>query len=203
MTAQATSDAILDVKFICRHGIEFDRALEPYLPSVEPYLPGYDRRAPTMALPPRFEQIQVASPPPKRAGDLKLDWNEGIYLNDGSEFNPDKDGELLRQDIHHLEGIPSLDVPAPDTIILDKLLTVPFVHEVAAVRRRARDARDARTAVDARPARVPFGAIPAAQPWADRGQLPTDLHLQMDAENEEQLRHRGTEPGHHESVGRH
>jgi hypothetical protein len=118
----------------------------------------------------------VASPPPKRAGDLKLDWNEGIYLNDGSEFNPDKDGELLRQDIHHLEGIPSLDVPAPDTIILDKLLTVPFVHEVAAPSGQAQAAQSGGgpamlVTLERRSTQDPPGFLSVPYPQPSRGQI--------------------------------
>jgi hypothetical protein len=195
MTAQATSDAILDVRFICRHGIEFDRAIEPYLPSAEPYLPGYDRRAPTTVLPPRFEQIQVASPPPKRAArGAKLAWQYGIYLADGGEFDPDKDAELLRQGIHHLEGIPSLDVPDPENIILDKLLTVPFVHDVAAPAGQAQAAQSGGgpamlVTLGRQSPQDPPGFLSVPYPQPSRGQIEVNFRQTFICKWKEKTKH--------------
>jgi hypothetical protein len=138
MPGQATSDAALDLHRVCLHGIQFTYAIDLYLRR-------YDRQPPTTEPPPRFQRIQVARRPPDRASSVVgRAWYDSIY----TDPNDDKatlevalgDGSWKRQDRFYLpdlfslyqEGIASLGVPAADTIILDKQLTIPFVHSLAA-----------------------------------------------------------------------
>jgi hypothetical protein len=135
MPGQPTSDAAFDLHRVCLHGIQFTYGIDLYLP-------GSGRKPPETTPAPRFQQITVASPPPARASNGGA-WCDHIYIDptdDVTLWSALETGDWKGQDLFYLpglfslyqEGIPSLGVPADNTIILDKQLTIPFVHTLAA-----------------------------------------------------------------------
>jgi hypothetical protein len=136
MPGQPTSDAAFDLHRICLHGIQFTYGIDLYLP-------GYGRKPPETTPPSRFQRIQVSRPPPARASNGGA-WSDNIYV-DPTDDDLTLEAALAtgawkRQDLFYLpdlfslyqEGIASLGEPPANTIILDKLLTIPFVHTLAA-----------------------------------------------------------------------
>jgi hypothetical protein len=117
----AAPDAVFDVLQVCRNGIRLKFGVRaPTRPQGPP-----ERRLRAI-----YRRIQAAYPPPTRDG---RPWEYGIRVADGTEDGQslrvtDGDDSWKRQGVFHLEGIPSLDQPAPDTIVLDGWLTVPAVQ---------------------------------------------------------------------------
>lgn len=117
----ASSDALIDVLRIGRNGIRLKFGVRVAT------LPQGGSQKPLHAI---YRRIQAASPPPTRDG---RPWEVGIRVKGGTE-----DGQPLRvaggddswrrHGVFHLEGIPSLDQPTPDTIVLDRWLAVPGVQ---------------------------------------------------------------------------
>jgi hypothetical protein len=66
-----------------------------------------------------FERLVAVSPPPRREG---RDWHAGLIL-DADPFRPDARSSRLAE-VEHEPGIPSLDVADPDTIVLDRVITI-------------------------------------------------------------------------------
>ena len=139
MPGQSTSDAALELHRVCLHGVQFTFGIDLYLP-------GSGRKPPDTTPAPRFQRIQVAHPPPQRTSTVGgRAWQDGIYIDPADDEaildeSALEDGRWKRQDRFYLpdlfslyqEGIASLGVPPADTVILDKQLTIPFVHTLAA-----------------------------------------------------------------------
>jgi hypothetical protein len=177
MPGQPTSDAAFDLHRVCQHGIQFTYGIDLYLP-------GSGRKPPDSEPPPRFQQITVARPPPARASGGGA-WCDGIYIG------PTHDDLTLRkaletgrdwkgQDLFYLpdlfslywEGIASLGVPADDTIILDKQLTIPFVHTLAPPAGEAQAARpEMFMAIGPPPQQARLGFLSVPYPQPDPGQV--------------------------------
>ncbi len=119
--SHAGGDAVFDFPQVCRNGIALKFGVRD---------PTHPQGAPEMRLRALYRRIQAASPPPTRDG---RPWELGIRVKDGTE-----DGQPLRvaggddswkrRGVFHLEGIPSLDQPTPNTIVLDRWLAVPAVQ---------------------------------------------------------------------------
>lgn len=137
--SQSSSDAAMQIVKVGRDGIRFCFGAELHLPE-QPGQPPYDPpRPPNQALPAEYERFWVtaASPPPNRDG---LPWEWGLLLNDPDAgdspppFHPPSAGseeneKWQRWGITWSEGIPSLDKPPPETIVLDQALAVRFEWE--------------------------------------------------------------------------
>ncbi|MEV6302534.1 hypothetical protein AB0M02_24180 [Actinoplanes sp. NPDC051861] len=67
-----------------------------------------------------YRRVQVASPPPARGGEP---WETGMTL-DNKEFQPDA-LPLRLAEVKLEEGIASLDLPDPGSIVLDRWFSVP------------------------------------------------------------------------------
>ena len=136
MPGQPTSDAAFDLHRVCLHGIQFTYGIDLYLP-------GSGRKPPDTAPQSRFQRIQVSRPPPPRASNGGA-WSDNVYVdptNDNLTLTAALATEAWKQqDLFYLPGlfslyqggIASLGEPPANTIILDKLLTIPFVHTLAA-----------------------------------------------------------------------
>jgi hypothetical protein len=114
----AGSDAVFDFLRVCRHDVLFVFGVRP------PTLP---QGVPPKRLRALYARIQVASPPPSRVD--KLPWDYGIRVNDGTEDGQPfqvaaGDNTWKQHGVFQVKGIPSLDQPAPDTILVDKWLKV-------------------------------------------------------------------------------
>jgi hypothetical protein len=117
----AAPDAVFDVLRVCRNGIRLRFGVRP--PTLPQGLPEKRLRA-------IYRRIQAACPPPTRDG---RSWEYGIRVKDGTENGQplrvtDGDDSWKRQGVFYLEGISSLDQPAPGTIVLDHWLTLPAVQ---------------------------------------------------------------------------
>jgi hypothetical protein len=170
MPGQPTSDAAFDLHRVCLHGIQFTYGIDLYLP-------GYGRKPPEKEPPPRFQRIQVSRPPPARASNGGA-WFDCIYVGpkDDQTLKAALDtGAWKQQDLFYLpdlfslyqEGIASLGEPPANAIILDKLLTIPFVHALAAPDGPAPAARPEMFMAIGPPSskdRLGFLAVPYPQP---------------------------------------
>jgi hypothetical protein len=123
VSGQPVSDAVLDVKRVCRDGIRFRYGAQLDLPA-------YSRLRPVLgdkqSLPTLYRLIQAASPPPNRPNkplDNRL-WEDGLVVNNKEPFNPNGNNWTPGQ-VSAQPGIPSLGPPKPYTIVLDKWLTLP------------------------------------------------------------------------------
>ncbi len=67
-----------------------------------------------------FRRLMVASPPPGRQGQP---WWTGLTL-DGKPFQPNDWNDRLAE-VKHEDGIPSLDAADSDTVVVDRVLTMP------------------------------------------------------------------------------
>lgn len=67
-----------------------------------------------------FRRVTVASPPPGRQG---RPWWAGMTL-DGKPFQPNGWSDRLAE-VQHDDGIPSLDAADPESVALDRILTMP------------------------------------------------------------------------------
>jgi hypothetical protein len=115
----AGSDAVFDFLRVCSHGVWFKFGVRT---------PASAQDAPPNRLRSLYARIQVASPPPSRVD--KLPWEFGIRVNDGTEEGQPLqvapgDDSWKRDGVFQVNGIPSLDQPAPGEIVLDRWLTVP------------------------------------------------------------------------------
>jgi hypothetical protein len=116
--SHAGSDAVFDFLQVCRNGIRLKFGLRV------PTLPQGDSQKPLHAI---YRRIQAASPPSTRDGHP---WEFGIRVYDGTKDGQplrvaDGDDSWKRRGVFHLEGIPSLGQPTPNTIVLDRWLAVP------------------------------------------------------------------------------
>lgn len=121
----SSSDALIDVRRVCRHGIQLKLGLEWWdrQPGVEPLDPRIRSR---------YRRVQAASPPPTRDG---APWQEGIRLGradrDGGPLEPaDLTDPWKRQGTFCLPGIPSLDPPPPAALVLNRFVTCVEPAEV-------------------------------------------------------------------------
>jgi hypothetical protein len=117
----AGPDAVFDVQRVCRNGVRLKFGVRTL---------ALRQGLPETRLPAIYRRIQVACPPPTRGGHP---WEYGIRVPDGTENGrplrvTDGDDGWRQKGVFHLEGIPSLDQPAPSTIVLDQWLTVPAVQ---------------------------------------------------------------------------
>jgi hypothetical protein len=122
MAAQPSSDAAIYIVRVCRHALWFRYAAQIQLEE-------FTRARPGAAKQPKAQlrqHVQVASPPPKRHGQ---DWWRGIYLDDGTTngrpFDP-ADDIWKQHRMVYLEGIPSLDQPSKDTIVLNASFNMTY-----------------------------------------------------------------------------
>ncbi|HZD01960.1 MAG TPA: hypothetical protein VFA46_17730 [Actinomycetes bacterium] len=114
----ASSDAVFDFLRVCRNGVQFKLGVR----SRQQDSDSAERRLRAM-----YRRIQAAAPPPTRDG---RPWELGIRVKDGTEDGQplrveDGDDSWKQQGVFHLEGLPSLDQPAPSSIVLDRWLAVP------------------------------------------------------------------------------
>jgi hypothetical protein len=128
MPPQPSSDAAIYVLRVGRDGLRFRYAAQIQL------LEFMLTRAKALKKPGDTlrQYVQVASPPPSRQGH---DWWYGIYVDDGTRdgrpFDPADDIWKERR-IFHLEGIPSLDKPDKDTIVLNATFDMSHEQELQA-----------------------------------------------------------------------
>ncbi|BBH69203.1 hypothetical protein ACTI_58880 [Actinoplanes sp. OR16] len=112
--SQPVSDAVFELHGACVHSLRFSFAA----PVDYPYAPA--EVAADDPPPALFRRIQAVSPPPTRGG---APWQTGMTL-DGRQFDPR--GPLDRlADVTTDEGSAGLDVPDPETAILDWMFDVP------------------------------------------------------------------------------
>jgi hypothetical protein len=114
----AGADAVFDLLQVCRNGIRLKFGVRVTT------LPQGVSQKPLRAI---YRRIQAASPPSTRDGHP---WEFGIRVNDGTKDGQplrvaDGDDSWKRRGVFHLEGIPSLDQPTANTIVLDRWLVVP------------------------------------------------------------------------------
>jgi hypothetical protein len=123
MSTQPVSDAVLDVRQVCRHGIHFRYGAQLDLPA-------YNRLRPVVgdeqSWPNLYRLIQAASPPPNRPDKPWRDrpWEDGLLVDNKEPFDPNGDNWTPEQ-VSARPGIPSLGLPKPYTIVLNKWLTLP------------------------------------------------------------------------------
>jgi hypothetical protein len=117
----AGADAVFDFPQVCRNGVRLNLGVR---------VATHPQGSPENRLRALYRRIQAASPPPTRDG---RPWEHGIRVKDSTEDGQplrvaDGDDSWKRRGVFHLEGIPSLDQPAPSTIVLDRWLAVPAVQ---------------------------------------------------------------------------
>ena len=117
----AGADAVWDALQVCRNGIQLKFGVR---------VPTHPQGSPEKQLRAIYRRIQAASPPPTRDG---RPWEYGIRVKDDTEDGQplrvaDGDDSWKREGVFHLEGIPSLDQPTPNTIVLDRWMAVPAVQ---------------------------------------------------------------------------
>ncbi|MBM2615612.1 hypothetical protein JIG36_08545 [Actinoplanes sp. LDG1-06] len=109
------SDAAFELVGACVHSLRFAFGA----PLEYPYAP---LLADGSGQPPAiFRRLQAVSPPPSRDGEP---WYTGMTLA-GEPFLPDiVTGADRLAAVQHVDGIPSLDVADPETVVLDEWITV-------------------------------------------------------------------------------
>lgn len=115
---QPISDAAVELLGVCRHALRFAFGA----PLDYPYAAA--RLAKDNPPPALFRRVQAASPPPTRDG---VPWEAGLVTSSGP-FDPQKPPAQLR-DVRAQEGAVALDVPDPETIVLDWWFSVPRARE--------------------------------------------------------------------------
>ncbi|MFF5083159.1 hypothetical protein ACFY36_39460 [Actinoplanes sp. NPDC000266] len=110
--SQPLSDVAFELLGACVHSLRFAFGS----PLDYPYAPPIAESNPPSAL---YRRVLAASPPPKREGAA---WHTGLSL-DGKPFQPDAFSDRLAEVVPD-EGVPSLDVPEPETVVLDQMITV-------------------------------------------------------------------------------
>ncbi|MGR6964341.1 hypothetical protein ACU610_07785 [Geodermatophilus sp. URMC 61] len=125
--SHSSSDAAIEVIKVGRDGIRFRFGAELHIPEHPSWVPP---RPPDEALPAQYDRFWVTatSPPPTRDGKP---WEWGLMVADPGQdpppaFDPTVDGEWQRHGITWVDGIPLLDTPPLDSVILDQALHVPF-----------------------------------------------------------------------------
>jgi hypothetical protein len=116
---QGSSDAAFGLLGACVHSIRFTFGAPIGYPHASARIA---EGSPPPAL---YRRLQAASPPPTRDGVL---WHKGLTL-DGKPFDPDTPSDRLTE-VRHDDGMASLDVPEPETIVLDQWFTVPRQRRV-------------------------------------------------------------------------
>ena len=106
---QAVSDVAFELLGACVHSLRFAFGAPLRYPHA-PVLPDEGSLPPAL-----FRRIQVASPPPPRAG---LPWHTGMTCA-GEPFRPDDQLDDLSK-VQCDEGVASLDTAEPETIVLDE-----------------------------------------------------------------------------------
>ena len=125
MTGSGTTpDGVVDLLGAGRQHLTFRFGLQWR----EPLL---SARPPDWLLPARYIRIQAASPPPERVDGTR--WDDGLVVTGGGRFDRDAPPTDLRVD--PLDGVAPLGQPAPETIVLDRWLTVPAVPPTRALTR--------------------------------------------------------------------
>ena len=112
--SQPLSDAAFELLGACVHSLRFALGA----PLDYPYAPA--RLAEDNPPPAMFRRLQAASPPPGRDGAA---WHTGMTL-DGKPFQPGAWSDRLAE-VRHDEGVASLDVAEPETVLVDQWITVP------------------------------------------------------------------------------
>lgn len=124
--SRSSSDAAVEIVQVGRDGIEFHFGAELHLPHIAGRPPAEAPAAGSHEF-----RITAVSPPPTRDGQT---WESGLLLPDPNApeewipFNPDATAPVRWQDVGvgWVHGIPALDPPAPETIILRQDLSAPF-----------------------------------------------------------------------------
>ncbi|BCY10884.1 hypothetical protein L3i22_059720 [Actinoplanes sp. L3-i22] len=114
MTGIGVSEAAFELAGACVHALRFAVGA----PLDRPY--AKVEVSTTHPAPALYRRLQVVSPPPTRDGEP---WQTGLTLND-KPFQP---SELPRRlaDVQITEGTPSLDLPDPERIVLDRWISIP------------------------------------------------------------------------------
>jgi hypothetical protein len=115
---QPVSDAAVEILGVCRHSLRFSFGA----PLDYPYTaarPADDNPPPVL-----FRRVQVSSPPPPRDG---APWTTGLMTN-GGDLDPSSPPADLGA-VRAREGAVALDMPEPETIVLDWWFSVPRARE--------------------------------------------------------------------------
>jgi hypothetical protein len=116
---QPVSDAAVEFLGACRHSLRFSFGA----PIGYPYAAAQLARGnPPPVL---FRRLQAAEPPPRRGGAR---WQSGLMIGD-EPFEPEKAPDRLR-DVWAQEGAVALDVPEPETVVLDWWFSVPRARQM-------------------------------------------------------------------------
>jgi hypothetical protein len=116
--SEPISDAAVELLGVCKHSLRFAFGA----PLGYPYAaakPAADDPPPVL-----FRRVQVASPPPSRNGAL---WRTDLRCGN-QPFDPDNAPDALSK-VWPREGAVSLDVPKPESIVLDWWFSVPRARE--------------------------------------------------------------------------
>jgi len=115
---QPLSDAAVELLGICSHSLRFAFGAPIDYPYAAARL---TRDNPPPVL---FRRVQVASPPPERDG---APWETGL-LTGRTQFDPNSPPKRLRK-VRAQEGAVALDLPDPESIVLDWWFSVPRVGQ--------------------------------------------------------------------------
>lgn len=114
MTGIAASEAAFELIGACSHALRFVLGAPLDRPYAKVEL---STSHPAPAL---YRRVQVAAPPPTRDG---APWQTGLVLDD-KPFEP-SELPLRLAEVQITEGTPSLDLPDPQRIVLDRWISVP------------------------------------------------------------------------------
>jgi hypothetical protein len=126
--SEAVSDAAVEILGVCRHSLRFAFGAPIGYPYAAATIP---RDNPPPAL---FRRVQVAWPPPRRAGQP---WQTGLMTKNGP-FDPDSPPKHPR-DVRAQAGAIALDPPKSDSIVLDWWFSVPRNRQTMTFRGGNRD----------------------------------------------------------------
>ncbi|GLW31185.1 hypothetical protein [Actinoplanes regularis] len=114
MTGIAVSEAAFELIGACAHALRFAVGA----PLDRPY--AKVELSTTNPAPALYRRLQVVSPPPTRDGEP---WQSGLTLDD-KPFEPSELSDRLAE-VQIAEGTPSLDLPDPQWIVLDRWIAIP------------------------------------------------------------------------------
>jgi len=117
--SQPASDAAFEFVGACVHSLRFAFGAPIGYPHATARIA---EGSPPPAL---YRRLQAVSPPPTREG---APWYEGLTL-DGKPFDPDSPSDRLAE-VRYDDGMASLDLPEPETVVLDQWFTVPRQQHV-------------------------------------------------------------------------
>jgi hypothetical protein len=117
--SQPSSDAAFELLGACVHSLRFAFGTPIGYPHASARIA---EGSPPPAL---FRRLQAVSPPPAREG---APWQKGLTL-DGKPFDPDTPSDRLAE-VRYDEGMASLDLPEPETVVVDQWFTVPRQRHV-------------------------------------------------------------------------